>query len=255
MTPGTDKPALPDRLDLPDLNERGPNARKAAETRRLVPFMELKEKVLLGAIAILVLAAFVVLGVLVATFPAKTSPETPQTPVTDNTVIRLPVNLEVDPRPPAGGDPAESAAAAAAPDTAPGIDNERLDRFEERLNARFGRLEAALLENDRRLTAINLQLAGLVKKPAPERKRPNRAAGGDRATVKKALPPFKLIAVDMWEEKPVVFVNDGQSDLIERLFLSFTYKSWRFIAADWERQEARFEHTATGQQYVLKANS
>lgn len=237
-------------LDLPDLAEPRPDTAPASEAGYLISLTEPANRAVIKGMLLTLVLMFVAAaaGGLLAAALVKPAP------VTHGAL--MPYEGADD----SGGQAGHAApvsgelAVRAVPDSAP-ADDGRLERLLAYLDGRFGGLEARLLAHETRLTAINLQLDSLARTPPPRTKTPNRAARISKTTTKKVLPPFKLIVVDLWEQRPVVFVNDEQADTIERLFLSFTYKSWRLVAADLERQEARFEHTETGQQHVLRAIS
>lgn len=240
-------------LDLPDLAEPRPDTAPASGAGYLLSLTEPANRAVIKDMLLILVLMFVAAvsglcaGLLAA---ALVKPA----PVTHGAL--MPHEGADDSGGQAGHEAPESGelAVRAVPDSAP-ADDGRLERLLVYLDGRFGGLEARLLAHETRLTAINLQLDSLAKTPPPRAKTPNRAARTSKTTTQKVLPPFKLIVVDLWEQSPVVFINDEQADTIERLFLSFTYKSWRLVAADWERQEARFEHIETEQQHVLRAIS
>lgn len=239
-------------LDLPDLAEPRPDTAPASGAGYLISLTEPANRAVIKDMLLTLVLMFVAAaaGGLLAAALVKPAPA----PVTHGAL--MPHEGADDSGGQAGHEAPESGelAVRAVPDSAP-ADDGRLERLLAYLDGRFGGLEARLLAHETRLTAINLQLDSLARTPPPRAKTPNRAARTSKTTTKKVLPPFKLIVVDLWEQRPVVFVNDEQADTIERLFLSFTYKSWRLVAANLERQEARFEHTETGQQHVLRAIS
>lgn len=237
-------------LDLPDLTEPRPDPAPASRAGYLISLTEPANRAVIKDMLLTLVLMFVAAtaGGLLAAALVKPAP------VTHGAL--MPHEDADNSRGQAGHEAPESGelAVRAVPDSAP-ADDGCLERLLAYLDGRFGGLETRLLAHETRLTAINLQLDSLARTPPPRAKTPNRAARTSKTTSKKVLPPFKLIVVDLWEQRPVVFVNDEQADTIERLFLSFTYKSWRLVAADLERQEARFEHTETGQQHVLRAIS